>query len=49
VLAEVGKDMIVDQPSEGTLGIGAADLASFETLVPLFEGMNAGRSSISSM
>jgi hypothetical protein len=37
-LAEADKDMIVDQPSEGALGIGAAVLASFETLLPLFDG-----------
>ena len=30
-LAEADKNMIVDQPSEGALGIGAAVLASFET------------------
>ena len=30
--------MAVDQPSEGALGIGAAVLASFETLLPLFDG-----------
>jgi hypothetical protein len=37
-LAEAGQDMVVDQPSEGALGIGAAVLASFETLLPLFGG-----------
>jgi hypothetical protein len=37
-LAEADKDMIVDQPSEGALGIGAAVLASFEMLLPLFDG-----------
>src|SRR6266550_4372573 len=37
-LAEADKDMIVDRPSEGALGIGAAVLASFETLLPLFDG-----------
>jgi hypothetical protein len=37
-LAEAGKDMIVDQPSAGALAIGAAVLASFETLLPLFDG-----------
>ena len=37
-LAEADKDMIVDQPSEGALGIGAAVLASFETLLPVFDG-----------
>ena len=37
-LAEAGEDMAVDQPSEGALGIGAAVLASFETLLPLFDG-----------
>ncbi len=37
-LAEADKNMIVDQPSEGALGIGAAVLASFETLLPLFDG-----------
>jgi hypothetical protein len=37
-LAEADKDMVADQPSEGVLGIGAAVLASFETLLPLFDG-----------
>jgi len=37
-LAEADKDMIVDEPSQGALGIGAAVLASFETLLPLFDG-----------
>ena len=37
-LAEADKNMIVDQPSEGALGIGAAVLASFEMLLPLFDG-----------
>ena len=37
-LAEADKDMVVDKPSEGALGIGAAVLASFETLLPLFDG-----------
>jgi hypothetical protein len=37
-LAEADKDMVLDQPSEGALGIGAAVLASFETLLPLFDG-----------
>jgi hypothetical protein len=31
-LAEADKDMVVGRPSEGALGIGAAVLASFETL-----------------
>jgi hypothetical protein len=30
--------MVVDKPSEGALGIGVAVLASFETLLPLFDG-----------
>jgi len=37
-LAEADKDMVVDQPSEGALGIGVAVLASYETLLPLFDG-----------
>ena len=37
-LAEADKDLVVDKPSEGALGIGAAVLASFETLLPLFDG-----------
>ena len=37
-LAEADKAMVVDQPSEGALGIGAAVLASFESLLPLFDG-----------
>jgi L-2-amino-thiazoline-4-carboxylic acid hydrolase len=30
--------MVVDKPSEGALGVGVAVLASFETLLPLFDG-----------
>jgi hypothetical protein len=37
-LAEADKDMVVDEPSQGALGIGAAVLASFEMLLPLFDG-----------
>ena len=37
-LAEADKDTVVDDPSRGALGIGAAVLASFETLLPLFDG-----------
>jgi hypothetical protein len=37
-LAEADEDMVVDKPSEGALGIGVAVLASFETLLPLFDG-----------
>jgi hypothetical protein len=37
-LAEADKDMVVDKPSEGALRIGVAVLASFETLLPLFDG-----------
>src|SRR5689334_21730160 len=37
-LAEADQDLVVDQPSEGALGIGAAVLASFDTLLPLFDG-----------
>ena len=31
-------DMVVDRSSEGELGIGAAVLASYETLLPMFDG-----------
>jgi hypothetical protein len=37
-LGEADEDMVVDKPSEGALGIGVAVLASFETLLPLFDG-----------
>ena len=37
-LAEADEDMVVDNPSEGALGVGVAVLASFETLLPLFDG-----------
>jgi len=37
-VALADKDMVVDKPSEGALGIGVAVLASFETLLPLFDG-----------
>jgi L-2-amino-thiazoline-4-carboxylic acid hydrolase len=37
-LAEADEDMVVDKPSEGALGVGVAVLASFETLLPLFDG-----------
>jgi hypothetical protein len=37
-LAEADKDMVVDKPSEGALRIGVAVLASFETLLALFDG-----------
>jgi hypothetical protein len=37
-LAEADKDMVVDKSSEGALGIGVAVLASFEMLLPLFDG-----------
>lgn len=37
-LAEADKVMVVDKPSEGALRIGVAVLASFETLLPLFDG-----------
>jgi hypothetical protein len=37
-IAEADKDMVVDGPSQGALGIGATVLASFETLLPLFDG-----------
>jgi hypothetical protein len=31
-LSDADEDMVVDQPSEGALGVGVAVLASFETL-----------------
>jgi hypothetical protein len=37
-LAEADEDMVVDKPSEGALGVGVAVLASFEMLLPLFDG-----------
>ena len=37
-LADADEDMVVDKPSEGALGVGVAVLASFETLLPLFDG-----------
>ena len=37
-LAEADEDMTVDRPSEGALGIGVAVLASYETLLPMFDG-----------
>jgi hypothetical protein len=37
-LAEADEELVVDKPSEGALGIGVAVLASFEKLLPLFEG-----------
>jgi hypothetical protein len=37
-LAEADKDLVADQPPEGAPGIGAAVLASFETLLPLIDG-----------
>jgi hypothetical protein len=37
-LADADEDMIVDESSKGALAISAVTLASFETLLPLFEG-----------
>jgi L-2-amino-thiazoline-4-carboxylic acid hydrolase len=37
-LAEADKDTIVDEPSKGALALCSAILASFETLLPLFDG-----------
>jgi hypothetical protein len=37
-LADANEEMIVDDPSKGALGISAAVLASYETLLPLFDG-----------
>jgi hypothetical protein len=39
--------MVVDSPRRGALGIGVAVPTSFDTLLPLFEGMSAARSCIS--
>ena len=37
-LAEADEDLVVDNPSEGALGIGVAVLAAYDTLLPMFDG-----------
>jgi hypothetical protein len=47
-LVDADEDLALDAAGTGAMALGAVVLASFETLLPLFDGTSAARSSCSS-